>query len=159
MTIQPVVKQETKKIAVGVLVLTLLMIAVFLIIRKFDYTVLLGALLGSAAAIGNFFLMALSVQKAADSMRSLPPASQEAPSNGEEAEESEETEAPLSDDAKKAKKRMQASYSLRMLMMAVIAVIGVALPCFNSYAALIPMLFPRIVIFLIGMIQKNQKEA
>ena len=74
MTIQPAVRQETKKIAVGVGVLSLLMIAVFLILRRFDFSVFLGALIGSAAAVLNFFLMALSVQKAADSMKPLPPA-------------------------------------------------------------------------------------
>lgn len=154
MTIQPAVRQETKKIAVGVGVLSLLMIAVFLILRRFDFSVFLGALIGSAAAILNFFLMALSVQKAADSMKPLPPAEKAEQEEGTEGEE-----APLSDEAKEARKRMQLSYTLRMLMMAGIAIVCVVLPFINSYAALIPMLFPRIVISVIGLIQKNPKEA
>ena len=154
MTIQPAVRQETKKIAVGVGVLSLLMIAVFLILRRFDFSVFLGALIGSAAAILNFFLMALSVQKAADSMKPLPPAEEAEQEEGTEGEE-----APLSDEAKEARKRMQLSYTLRMLMMAGIAIVCVVLPFINSYAALIPMLFPRIVISVIGLIQKNPKEA
>ena len=154
MTIQPAVRQETKKIAVGVGVLSLLMIAVFLILRRFDFSVFLGALIGSAAAVLNFFLMALSVQKAADSMKPLPPAE-----GAEQEEGTEGEEAPLSDEAKEARKRMQLSYTLRMLMMAGIAIVCVVLPFINSYAALIPMLFPRIVISVIGLIQKNPKEA
>ncbi len=154
MTIQPAVRQETKKIAVGVGVLSLLMIAVFLILRRFDFSVFLGALIGSAAAVLNFFLMALSVQKAADSMKPLPPAEKAEQEEGTEGEE-----APLSDEAKEARKRMQLSYTLRMLMMAGIAIVCVVLPFINSYAALIPMLFPRIVISVIGLIQKNPKEA
>lgn len=154
MTIQPAVRQETKKIAVGVGVLSLLMIAVFLILRRFDFSVFLGALIGSAAAVLNFFLMALSVQKAADSMKPLPPAEEAEQEEGTEGEE-----APLSDEAKEARKRMQLSYTLRMLMMAGIAIVCVVLPFINSYAALIPMLFPRIVISVIGLIQKNPKEA
>lgn len=152
MTIQPVVKRETARIAVGVGVLTLLMIAIFLIIGKFDFSVLLGAVIGYAAAVGNFFLMALSVQKAADAVQ--PAAVPE-----EEAQEDDGEEKPLSEDAREAKKRMQLSYTLRMLMMGVIAIVCVALPFVNSYAALIPMLFPRIVITIIGFIQKNPKEA
>lgn len=155
MTIQPVVKQETKKIAVGVIILSLLMVAVFLIIGKFDYTVLLGALIGSGAAVGNFFLMALSVQKAADTMPPLPPKEEK---EGED-DTGEDKEPPLSEEAKNAKKRMQFSYTMRMLMLAAIAVAAVLLPFVNSWAALIPMLFPRIVISLIGLLQKNQKEA
>lgn len=154
MTIQPAVRQETKKIAVGVGVLSMLMIAVFLILRRFDFSVFLGALIGSAAAVLNFFLMALSVQKAADSMKPLPPAEEAEQEEGTEGEE-----APLSDEAKEARKRMQLSYTLRMLMMAGIAIVCVVLPFINSYAALIPMLFPRIVISVIGLIQKNPKEA
>ena len=72
MKVQPAVQAETKKMALGVGVLTVLMIAVFLIIRQFDYTVLLGAILGFAAAVGNFFLMALTVQKVTDGMPVLP---------------------------------------------------------------------------------------
>lgn len=149
MTIQPVVKQETKKIAAGVIILSVLMIAVFLLIGKFDWGVLLGAAIGSAAAIGNFFLMALSVQKAADRMPVLP--AQEEKEEGEEAEEP-----PVSEEAKNARKRMQFSYTMRMLMLAAIAIIAVLLPFVNSYATLIPMLFPRIVISVIGLLQKNQ---
>ena len=154
MTIQPVVKQETKKIALGVSVLSLLMIAVFLILRKFDFSVLLGAVIGSLTAIGNFFLMALSVQKAADS---IPPSPRE--ETEEEDAEDGDAEKPLSEEAKNAKKRMQLSYTLRMLMIAAVAIISVSLPFINSWAALIPMLFPRIVISLVGLLQKNQKEA
>ena len=85
MKVQPAVQAETKKMALGVGVLTVLMIAVFLVIRQFDYTVLLGALLGFAAAVGNFFLMALTVQKVTGNMPVLP-------KNEEETEETEDEE-------------------------------------------------------------------
>ena len=154
MKISPVVIRETKKIAAAVLIMTVLMIAVFLMIGQFDYTVLLGALLGSAAAIGYFFLMALSVQKTADDMPSLPP--REEIENGEEAQDSDP---PLSDEAKRAGNRMRLSYLLRMLLMGAIALAGVLLPVFNTYAVLIPLLFLRIAIYLIGFLERNQKEA
>lgn len=156
MKISPVVKQETIKIAAGVLVLTVLMIAVFLIIGKFDYTVLLGALLGSAAAIGNFFLMAMAVAKQADSMPPLPPQPEE---ENDDAGDADRQPAPLSPEARRAGKRMQLSFALRMLLLGGIAILAVSLPIFHSYAALIPMLFPRIVIFLIGILPKKQKEV
>ncbi len=55
MKIEPAVKAETKKIAIGTAILSVLMIAVFLILRRFDWTVLTGALLGYCATVGNFF--------------------------------------------------------------------------------------------------------
>ena len=56
MKVQQAVRTETKKIAQGVILLSVLMISVFLILGRFDYTVLLGAMLGSLAAVANFLL-------------------------------------------------------------------------------------------------------
>ena len=158
MRIQPAVRRETAKIALGTGILTVLMIAVFLILRRFDWTVLTGALLGYVAAVGNFFLMALTVQKAADEMKPLP--TPENTDTAEEDGEAEEQDQPLSEDAKRGKRRIQVSYILRMLGMAGIAILGVALPCFHPVATLLPMLFPRIVIALEGaMMHKNQSNG
>ena len=64
MKISPSVLKETGHIALGVLIGDAVMVAVFALLGRLDYTVLLGALLGSAGAIGNFFLMGLSCQRA-----------------------------------------------------------------------------------------------
>ena len=154
MKVQPAVQAETKKMALGVGVLTVLMIAVFLIIRKFDYTVLLGAVLGYAAAVGNFFLMGLTVQKVTGDMPVLPKQEEEA----EETEE-EEKEQPLSDEAKQAGKKMQLSFLLRLLMLGGVAALAVTSPVFHPWASLLPMLFPRIVIALRSLFDNKQKEA
>ena len=152
MTVQPAVKAETKKMALGVGVLSLLMIAVFLVLGKFDYTVLLGAILGCGAAIGNFFLMALTVQKVTDGMPALP-------KQEEEPEEEENEAQPISEEAARAGKKMQLSFLLRLLMMGAVAVLAVKSPLFHPWAALLPMLFPRIVIALRGFFENRQKEA
>ncbi len=154
MKVQPAVQAETKKMAMGVGVLTVLMIAVFLIIRQFDYTVLLGAALGCAAAVGNFFLMALTVQRVTDGMPVLPKREEEA----EEAED-EEKEQPISDEAKQAGKKMQLSFLLRMLMLGGVAALAITAPVFHPWAALLPLLFPRIVIALRSLFETKQKEA
>ena len=140
--------------ALGVGVLTVLMIAVFLVIRQFDYTVLLGAILGCAAAVGNFFLMALTVQKVTGDMPVLPKREEET----EETEE-EEKEQPLSDEAMQAGKQMQLSFLLRLLMLGGVAALAVTAPIFHPWASLLPMLFPRIVIALRTLFDNKQKEA
>lgn len=66
MKLNPSVKKEAGHIALGVLIGDAIMIAVFALLKRLDYTVFLGAALGSAAAIGNFLLMGLAVQKAMD---------------------------------------------------------------------------------------------
>lgn len=64
MKISPAILKETGHVALGVAVGDLVMLAVFFLLKKLDYTVWLGTLLGSAAAVCNFFAMGLAVQKA-----------------------------------------------------------------------------------------------
>ena len=66
MKLSPSVRKELGHIVLGVLIGDAIMIAVFAALKRLDHTVLLGALLGSAAAIGNFLLMCLAVQRAMD---------------------------------------------------------------------------------------------
>ena len=154
MTVQPAVRQETKRIAGGTLILTAVMLIVFMLLGQMDYTVVLGALLGAAYAIGNFFLLALSVQMAAEKMNGSHPAPLPEVEEGEEA-----SEVPMSPEAQSARKGMQLSYTWRMLLLILVAVVAIKVPCFHAIAALIPMLFPRVIIFINGIIDKTQKEA
>ena len=155
MKIEPAVQAETKKIAVGTAILTALMIAVFLVLRQFDWRVLTGAVLGYLATVGNFFAMAMTVQGVTNSMPVLPRQEQE-----ETEETDEKKNAPLSDEAKQAGKKMQASFVLRMLLIGAIAAIAVTqTQLFNPWAALLPLLFPNILITLRRFTGFDQKEA
>lgn len=153
MTVQPAVRQETKRIAGGTLILTAIMLLIFALLGRFDYTVLLGALLGAVYAVGNFFLMALSVQIAAEKMNGARPAPLP------ETDDEEAEDPPLSPEAQEARKKMQLSYTWRMLLLIAVAIIAIKAPCFNAIAALVPIMFPRIVIFIYGILNKTQKEA
>lgn len=115
--IDATVKKETLYIAVFTLIFSVLMQSVFLIIRRWDFTVLLGNLLGYAAAVLNFLLMGITVQKAVL----------------------------LDEDG--AKKKVQLSQMLRTLMLVAFAVVAGVFKCFNLIAFVIPLLFPRIAIF------------
>lgn len=64
MKVSSEVSKETMHISIGVLIGDALMLLAFFALKKLDHTVLLGALLGSVAAVGNFFIMGLSIQKA-----------------------------------------------------------------------------------------------
>ena len=65
--LDPAVKKETGYIVFWVILLSVLMEAVFLIIRKWDLSVLLGNLGGAAAAVGSFILLAVTVSRAVSS--------------------------------------------------------------------------------------------
>lgn len=125
--IDKTVLKETKYITVFVLIFSVLMQAIFLIIKKWDYTVLLGNLLGGAAAVGNFFLMGLTVQAA------------------------------VQKEKKQAQNVMKLSQSGRLLLQAAAAALVVLLPCFNIWAGLIPLFFPRIAVALRPLFLKKEQ--
>lgn len=119
------VKRETVYIGIAVAVLSALLQAVFLIIGKWDYTVLTGNLLSGFFAVLNFFLMGRTVQSA------------------------------VLKEEKEAKTAIKASQSLRLVMLFAVAAVGVLLPCFHTLAVLIPLLFPRIAIALHPLFHKQ----
>lgn len=108
--------RETGYIALWVAVLSALMQVVFLLIGRWDYRVLLGNLLSAVAVIGNFLLMGITVQKAMDK------------------------------EEKAAATAMRFSQSLRLFLLFGVAALGALLPCFNTWAVLIPFFFPRIAL-------------
>ena len=72
MKLQKAVKEETIFVALGSLVLSVLMVCAFFGLNRvfpeqvpMGMPVILGAAGGCAVAVGNFFLMALTVQKVA----------------------------------------------------------------------------------------------
>ena len=91
---------------------------IFLILSKWDYTVLLGNILGFLAAVINFLLLGITVQNA------------------------------VLKEEKDAKYLMKLSQTGRLFLMFIIALIGYLVPFFNILAVIIPFLFPRIAIAL-----------
>lgn len=128
MKIDDTVRRECIYVAVWIVLLSMLLQAVFLIIGKWDYTVLLGNILSGAASFLNFFLLGITVQKA------------------------------VGKDEKQAASAMKASQSLRMLMMFVVAVLGVVLPCFSVWTTLIPLFFVRIAIAFRPLFNKKEAD-
>ena len=63
---QSIATRETSKLAVGLLVADALVCAVFMLLHAFDYTVILGLLLGTVGSLLNFFLLGVTMQKAAE---------------------------------------------------------------------------------------------
>lgn len=119
--IDKTVMKETRYIAGVTIVLSVIMESVFLIAGMWSYKVLIGNILGAAAAVGNFLLMGMTVQKA------------------------------VTKDEKGAASLMKLSQTLRNMMLLVTAVLAIVLPFINPVAAIIPLFFPRIAITLIPL--------
>ena len=154
MKVQPVIRQQTLRIAAGTLALSCVMLLVYLLLGALNAPVVLGALLGTGCAVLNFFLLGLSVQKAAEEMHGHAAAADAADAADEQADENEP---PLSPGAKRAKRSMQLSYAGRMLLTAVVAIAGFTLPFLDGLATVIPLLFPRILIPLLARTASDDK--
>ena len=121
MKLNNAIRRELVFVAAGLAVGDALICAVFALLHKFDYTVPLGAVWGSAFAFLNVYLLALRVQKVADS---------------EDA------------DKKIAQNRLRSSYFGRMMLIVFAIVVGVIVPWFHYISALIPFLIPQPVMML-----------
>lgn len=115
--IDPAVRKETGFVALWVAAAILPVQAVCLLAGWWSWPVLWGSLLGSATAVGNFFLMGLTVQKA------------------------------LSRDKKKAAQLVQLSQSGRLLLQGAMLVGAGVLPTvFNLWSAIIPLVIPTFAV-------------
>lgn len=128
MKLQAASRKEIARISKGVLICDLIMIAALFLLSLVGVgtfaplRILLGAVLGSAVAIGNFTLLCLTVQKAADT-----------------------------EDQKLMKRRFQVSYNLRLLVQAAWVVICYLVPQIHLAAGALPVLFPNLVIYFLQM--------
>ena len=108
----PAVKKETGYIAAWVVLLSLIMEAVFLVIRQWDLSVLFGNLGSAVIVIANFFILALVVSKAV-----------------------------AQGQPDKAAMRVKASAGLRLIGMGALCALLIGVLKTNVFATLIPLLF------------------
>jgi hypothetical protein len=134
MKLQDAVKRETGIIALGTGVGVLIMLAVFFCLHMavpnwapFDIKVILGGIVGFVVAVGNFFWMAVTVQKVASM-----------------------------EDEKQARSAMGVSYRYRTLIQLLWVILAIVLPVFNFVAGIIPLFIPSLFIKLRGIISAGK---
>lgn len=127
----PEVKKQILQITVGTLILSAVMLLVFLLVGQFNMQAVFGALFGGAFTVLNFILLAYCVQKAVDK------------------------------EPNRAKAYMSGTYTLRLLLTASMIIAAVRIPQIHWIAAVIPLLFPRIIIMAINFagVKKKKEET
>ena len=130
MKIDPIVRRETVIIAAGALIQCALMQAVFLLLRKWWFGVLLSGVLVGGIGVLHFFTLGLTVQRALK----------------------------LSNEDER-KRLMKASQMARMLLPGAAIVVGALIPAaFDFWALLPPIVFNRITLLFRGIyIAKHEK--
>ena len=124
--LDPTVRKETAYAATWVAALSLVMEAVFLILKKWSGAVLAGNLAGAGTAILNYLLLGITVAKA------------------------------VSGPADRAALKIRSSMTARLLGQAAICAIAVGILKTNVYATVLPLLFPRIGIAFRPMIDRKR---
>ena len=122
------VRRETAWVAVWTVGLTLVMNLVFALIGRWETGVLLGSLLGCGTAIGCFFWLGLTVQKA------------------------------VGQDAKDARRILQLSQMGRLLLQGGALAAGFAIAWLNGWAVMIPLFFPQIAVRLRPLWKKGMQS-
>ena len=124
MKLQKAVKEETIFVALGSLILSVLMVCIFFGLNRvfpeqvpMGLPVILGAAGGCAVAVGNFFLMALTVQKVAGIEK-----------------------------YDQAYRSMQVSYRYRTFLQLIWCVLCMVLKFINPVAGILPLLWPSLLI-------------
>ena len=130
------VKREVCRVAVGSLILTALMLGVFALIGLTGAPVLLGGLYGCLIAVANFFFLGVTVRRIADTENAADP-----------------------EQIAQAKLKMRSSYIARSIGTGALLIVGLAVFKFNWIASLLPMIFPRIVIFVGQLAAKRRVKG
>ena len=134
MKLQSAVKKETGIVAASTGAGILIMIVVFFVLHMvipdwvpFDIKVILGAIGGFAVAVGNFFWMAVTVQKVAS----------------------------ITDDAK-ARGTMGVSYRYRTLLQFLWIILAIVVPFINPVSGILPLFIPSLMIKLRGILSAGK---
>ena len=126
-------------LAVGEIIVSAIVIAVFLIVKKYELSVLLGAILGSVVTVANFVWLAISVNRAFDKALL-------ARGDGEMDEEA--VERFTAQHGKAIENAAKLSYIIRTVSILAVLVLGFLIKIFNPISAVIPLLMYRPILTL-----------
>ena len=137
---------EIFTLLLGEILLSLIVCAVYLIIGKFDYTVITGAALGTAITVLNFLYLAVTTTKAVDNFLML---------RGEKEMTEEENAAFVAEHQARIQNKIKVSYIIRTVTMLIALVAAFILDFFAVIATLVPLLLYRPITIVAALIKRK----
>lgn len=121
---------EIKRISLGIFILSVIQMIVVIITVGYNNSYLFGTLLGALVSILNFVFLAISVENSVKKSQGA------------------------------AKGYMGSGYFLRLMFMGLIIYLAINSPYIDHWTTIIPLIFPRITIMILGIIdsKKGGKE-
>lgn len=133
MDFQKRLANQTVTVAVGQLICVAAMIGIFVLLGKFQMTVLYGALAGGVVAFGNYFIMIYFVNKAADKAEAQ--------------------------DVTGGQKMIHLSYTGRMVGLFVVLILFAKSGYFHPLALVLPLAFTRPILTVRELIRKKRGDS
>ena len=158
-------KKEALILTVGEIIVSAVTVAVYLLIKKYDYTVLLGAALGCVLAIANFIFLSVSVNRAVDraieseEFEKLKAAAREKQESGEDDEQEENGDAArfAQQNQMQIQNAVKLSYAVRTASMIAALVLAFITKKFDIIATVVPLLMFRPI--LTAAVMLGRKES
>lgn len=142
--------RELVAIAIGELITSLIISGVFLILKKFDYTVALGAALGSTVTFLNFLILSIMTNRVIDKFLA---------ERGSDELDEEAAQALAMKFQGQVQNQMKLSFIIRILVMIATFVLAFLLTdVFNVIATVIPLLMLRPIITVSEFFKKKRGE-
>ena len=134
---QKTLLRETGRVALGVALLTVIMLLIYAALNRFEAKVLWGGVYTAALAVANFFAMGLTIQSITDKV-------------GEKARSEDEIQRLTTQmDA-----RMSATRRVRQLLLIALVIVGITVFKFEPLATILPIMFPGIAVILYQFFRK-----
>ena len=135
-------------LTLGELAVSVIIAAVYLLIGKFSYQVVTGALLGAAVTVFNFVFLSVSVNRAIDKVMA---------EKGDREMNEEEAQAFAAAHQGAIQRAAQGSYLVRQVLMLGALVLAFLSGWFDVIATLVPLLLFRPLISVHGLLKKDKK--
>ncbi len=116
------IKKDISFMALGCAVCSAIIVLIFAVLGKIDFSVLLGALVGYVLSFGNFVLMSIGIIKALET-----------------------------GDEVTAKLKMKRSYVFRTIIMLIVMAVSITVKYVNWVPVVASVFYPRIIITLRGL--------
>lgn len=123
------VYKEALRVSAIVFLLGIIEFIAFSAFLSFRSDIIIGVLYGCAFSCLNFFYLAYSVQKSVNSSE------------------------------KGAKMHMAGSYNIRLLLTAAMVIVAAKTEFIHFWAALIPLIFPRIAVHIVGILSSRKSKG
>ena len=135
---------DTVWLAIGEAIAAALISVVFLLIGKFNYSVVTGAVLGGAVTVINFFILSVGINRAINKF---------VEERGKDEMDEEEADKYAKEHGMTVQNAMMKSYMLRMFLMIGALVLAGVSGWFDIIATVIPLLMYRPILYVTEFIK------